>query len=458
MLIDDRGVTTSATEPQALAALEAALAAFQTYCGDPLAPLDEAAAADPGWAGARIAKALVLMTFFERRFAREAGEALAAARPLLHAATPRERALSHAADLLVNGEWDAGTAALDRVLADHPRDVLALQAAHLMDFYRGDALNLRNRVARVLPHWSAAVPGYAYVLGMHAFGLEECNQYPEAEAAGRRALDLAADDSWAIHAVTHVMEMQGRIDEGIAWLEARREAWAAPGNGFAFHNAWHLALFHLDRADHAAAIALYDEWLAGAGGMALSRVDATALLWRLLLEGADPGPRAAAMADAWEADLDAEAGFYAFNDFHAALAFAQAGRTQALARLMAHVERAAGRQDANGEMERRVGLGACRAAIAFGEGRPQDAVAQLMAIRDGASRFGGSHAQRDVLTLTLVEAATRAGQPALAAHYVAERLALRPGNRWGLRLLARARRPGENAARRAATPEPLALS
>lgn len=51
MLIDDRGVATSATEPQALATLDTALAAFQTYRGDPLAPLDEAAAADPGWAG-----------------------------------------------------------------------------------------------------------------------------------------------------------------------------------------------------------------------------------------------------------------------------------------------------------------------------------------------------------------------------------------------------------------------
>ena len=54
--------------------------------------------------------------------------------------------------------------------------MFALQTAHLFDFYRGDALNLRNRVSRVLPHWSESVPGYSYVLGMHAFGLEECNQ------------------------------------------------------------------------------------------------------------------------------------------------------------------------------------------------------------------------------------------------------------------------------------------
>jgi hypothetical protein len=322
----------------------------------------------------------------------------------------------------------------------NPRDILALQVAHLMDFYRGDALNLRNRVARVLPHWSPAVAGHAYVLGMHAFGLEECNQYGEAEAAGRRALELAGDDSWAIHAVTHVMEMQGRVEEGVAWLESRHAAWGAPDNGFAFHNAWHLALFHLDRGDHAAVLSLYDRWLAGAGEMALSRVDATALLWRLMLEGVDGGPRAGAVADAWEAALDAEGGFYAFNDFHAILAFALAGRAPALARAMQRMRHAAAQDDANAAMSRRVGLKAGEAAIALCDGRPAVALELLVEVRDGAFRFGGSHAQRDLLTLTLVEAATRCGQGAWAEHYLAERLVQRPGNRWGLRLLDRARR------------------
>jgi len=458
MLKDARGLLTAATDSHAIEAYERAVADLQTFRGDPLAHIEAAIAADPGWAGGYVAKALILMTLFERRFARDAQGALTAAKPLLAGATARERDLWAAANRLANGDWHGGTAALERVLVDHPRDALALQVAHFMDFFRGDSLNLRNRVARVLPHWSDAVPGYPYVLGMHAFGLEECNQYPEAEATGRRALDLAGDDSWAIHAVAHVMEMQGRIDEGVAWLEERRSAWAAPGNGFAYHNAWHLALFHLDRADHAAALALYDEWLTGAGAMALSRVDATALLWRLMLEGVDVGARVGTIADAWEADLDAEGGFYAFNDFHAALALAQAGRSKSLERLMNIAHRAGSVQDANGEMERSVGLGACKAVIALCGGHPRAAAELLAEVRDGASRFGGSHAQRDLLTLTLVEAATRSGQPALAAHYVAERLSQRPGNRWGLRLLGRARQAVPRAARHAASAESFALS
>lgn len=130
------------------------------------------------------------MTFMERRFAEQARISVASAEALLPRANAREQALVMAARRLVDGDWDGACAALDRVLVDHPRDAFAVQSAHLLDFYRGDALNLRNRISRVLPSWGPSVPGYSYILGMHAFGLEECNQYPEAEESGRRALEL----------------------------------------------------------------------------------------------------------------------------------------------------------------------------------------------------------------------------------------------------------------------------
>ncbi len=438
---DARGLAVTLRDPAALEPYERAIRAFQTYRGDPLAPLDEALDLDPGFAAAAATKALILMTFFERRFAADAAAVLGRHRDAFATASPREQALAGAAGRLARGEWQAGVQDLERILVEYPRDVAALQVAHLFDFYRGDALNLRNRVSRVLPHWSAETPGYAYVLGMHAFGLEECNQYPEAHDTGRRALEVSRDDCWAIHAVAHVMEMQGRIDEGAAWLEDRRPDWAAPDNGFAFHNAWHLALFHLDRADHAAALAIHDEVLAGATDLALTRVDGTALLWRLRLEGVDIGDRFEPIADAWETALGGEGGFYAFNDFHAAMAFAATGRREAIKRLRAALHESSRAIDDNGAMTRAVGLEACEAAIDFGEGRFGPAAHRLAAIRDHASRFGGSHAQRDLLTLTLVEAAARAGERRLAEHYVAERLVHKPASAWGPRLMARARSP-----------------
>jgi hypothetical protein len=186
--------------------------------------------------------------------------------------------------------------------------------------------------------------------------------------------------------------------------------------------------------------------LAGATELALSRVDGTAMLWRLRLEGVDIGARFEPIADAWQAALDAEGGFYAFNDFHAAMAFAATGRRGAIEQLRRALHESARATDDNAEMNRVVGIEACEAAIDYGEGRYGEAARRLVAIRDVASRFGGSHAQRDLLTLTLVDAAIRAGEPRLAAHYVAERIVHKPASAWGHRLLARTRRTGRLAA------------
>ena len=243
------------------------------------------------------------------------------------------------------------------------------------------------------------------------------------------------------------MEMQGRIREGLAWYEQTRGAWAGADNGFAFHNDWHRALFHMDREEHAQALAIFDARLAGGGEIALTRVDATALLWRLRLEGVDVGERFAAVADAWQAALEGEGGFYAFNDFHAAMAFAAAGRREALERLRTAMGRAAIERHANAGMTRAVGLRLLEAVVAWSEGRYHAAVQPLVAVRDGASVFGGSHAQRDLLSLTLIDAATRAGQSDLARHVANERLVHKPESAWGRRLAERA---GARKLRRAA--------
>ena len=93
---------------------------------------------------------------------------------------------------------------------------------------------------------------------MQAFGLEECNQFERAEETAMAALAIEARDGWSVHAMAHVLEMQNRYEEGQQFMRGRVDDWA-PGNGFAFHNWWHLALFHMEQEDFASAIDLYDE-------------------------------------------------------------------------------------------------------------------------------------------------------------------------------------------------------
>ena len=142
---------------------------------------------------------------------------------------------------------------------------------HLFDFYRGDAMQLPGTSRRVLPAWPDDDPLQPYVLALHAFGLEESGRYDEAEATGRRALAGAARVPWAIHAVAHVMEMQGRHEEGARWMgewrarlgrARRRKAATARPNGFAGHLGWHEALFALEGARHRARRSrVFDDYL-----------------------------------------------------------------------------------------------------------------------------------------------------------------------------------------------------
>jgi tetratricopeptide (TPR) repeat protein len=316
--------------------------------------------------------------------------------------------------------------------------------AHQCDFFLGLSSQLRDRVARALHGWSEDVPGFGYVLGMHAFGLEEMGDYARAEEQGRRALALNRRDPWAVHAVAHVMEMQGRVAEGIGWLTAREADWA-PENMFAFHNWWHLALYHLELDQHDRALQLYDNAIRPKpSGVALEMLDAAALLWRLLLRGVDAGSRWQELADAYEPM--AEQAYYAFNDAHAMAAFVGAGRGPAAERLLAALERAVTGSGCNATVTREVGLPVCRALHAFGRADYATTVDLLMPLRPIAARFGGSHAQRDLLTLTLTEAALRGGQPKLARALASERSELKPRSPFSWALTARALDAGGDAA------------
>ena len=437
---DRRGNPVSTASAEALEHAERALWRLMTFYGTPLDDLDAAAAADPGWVLPAVMKAGFLIGLGEAGFAREGASVLDAAEPLLAAATERERAHFAALGTLQAGDWDGARRAWEALLQAHPRDAMALQWAHLFDFYRGDAERLRERPAAVLPAWSADDPLRPHVVAMHAFGLEESNRYAEAEAAGRAALEAEPKAPWAVHAVAHVMEMQGRHAEGTRWLVARRGEWAR-GNGFSVHLGWHQALFALERLDIAAALALHDEHIAAANTtVALERLDSASLLWRLHLVGADVGPRWRALVDAWRLDEDA-AGHYAFNDAHALLALIGAGEcARAEAWLRATRERAEAAGGTNRAMAREVGVPLMQGLLAFADGRWNEAVETLGAVRGVAHRFGGSHAQRDLIDQTLLAASARSGSRAAGRALLAARAALKGGTpltaHWAERLSA----------------------
>jgi tetratricopeptide (TPR) repeat protein len=352
----------------------------------------------------------------------------------------REQTHHEAIGAWVNGDWAGAASALDEVLMRWRADLLALQLGHQLDFFMGDAANLRDRPGRTLPALDPEHPHTAFVLGMQAFGLEESGDYGAAEAAGLQAVEVNPDDVWGVHAVVHVREMQGRVDDGIRFLVDREADWGS-GNLFTVHNWWHLALYNLEVGDVDRVLDIYDAEVhnAKSDGVPLEMVDASALLWRLLLDGHDTGERFDALAGAWESRLT-PASWYVFNDLHGVMALVGAGRLadaeRHVADLTEYVQRDGG---TNVMMTSKIGLPACRAVLRYGQGRYDDVVDELAPIRRTFQVFGGSHAQRDALMRTLLESALRAGKDDLASALIAERLSLRPSSVYGWTQQARLR-------------------
>jgi tetratricopeptide (TPR) repeat protein len=424
MNTDALGHALSGATADGVAAFERAQHELRCYIGDPVATVDGVLERCPQMVMAHALKAYLHLLGTE-----PAGLPVARTCHRTAVALPaneRERHHLAAIRLLNEGRWREAGRTLEDLSVLHPHDALALQAGHLIDFFIGDSRMLRDRIARALPAWRDGMPGYHAVLGMHAFGLEETGDYAQAERQGRRSVELEPRNGWGQHAVAHVMEMTHRPRDGIAWMRDNAPAWWHE-SFFAVHNWWHVALYHLELGE-------IDEVLRLADGpicvprstLILDMIDASALLWRLHLRGVDVGDRWETLADHWTPHIDA--GNYVFNDVHAAMAFVGSARPKALHALL-EAQRAA-MQDGgdNASFTAEVGHSATLAIQAFGDGDYASAVQRLRAIRSIAHRFGGSHAQRDVLDLTLIEASLRAGNHALARALTAERAAVRPSS------------------------------
>jgi hypothetical protein len=421
-MIDHYGLHYTGAEATSLDIFHTALEQLQCYIDDPVVTIDAAILQSPGFLMAGVLKAYLHLLGTEPGDIETARSCWQAAGSL--GGNRREQAHIASVGALVQGHWHQAGRILEDLSIEYPRDLLALQAGHLVDFYTGNSTMLRDRMARAVTSWSKAIPGYHALLGMHAFGLEETGHYTEAERAGREAVSLNPRDGWAQHAVAHVMEMQTRCQDGIAWMRLNPEAWST-NSFFQVHNWWHLSLYHLELEQFDEVLALYDGPVYGdASGVVLDMIDASALLWRLHLLGIDCGERWQPLAENWQPI--ACSGTYAFNDVHAAMAFAGAGHIGRIDEILDAQQVAMTRDDDNAYFTKQVGHAVTLGIKAFAEGDYHQTIECIRPVRNIAHRFGGSHAQRDVIRQTLIEATLRSQQPSLAKAFVSERLQWRP--------------------------------
>ncbi len=436
-LKDCRGISVSYPDRDAIDGLERAVNMALCFRGDAIREINGILNEHPGFIMGWLFKGGWMTQAMETRIYPSMVECLKNAEALLPKSNDRELGHYEALKAWLEGDFFGAVQKWEAVLVRHPMDLLALALIHFTMVLLGDVPGQRDVVARVFNLWDESIPGYEFVLGFYSFGLEENRDFSRAEELARQALSIRPDNPYAVHTVSHVMEMRGRQAGGIRFMKDREAQWGT--SGFANHLWWHTGLYHLDIEQYDNVYDIFDSHLDSRrkGGHKYEELDAAALLWRMNLAGQESGDRWAHLADKWEPA--AEDTLYAFNDVHAMMTFVSDGREDAQAKLLSANERyLQSASDANTAMTREIGLPFCLAMQDFKTEQYDTCVERLLPVRYMTHRLGGSFAQRDIIGWTLLEAALRAKRYDLALGLANERTGSKPTSVQNWRAVARA--------------------
>jgi tetratricopeptide (TPR) repeat protein len=435
MHVDSRGLQMTASGASSVVLLDDVVSAYLGMRKDTALRAAALQQADEECVLAYCLNGYLAMHACRREQADRARESLARAKKIARTAGGNHREELHisALDNWCAGKIEGAVDCWEKILVDFPLDILALRLAQFLTSYLGRSRAIRDSIARVLPAWSPEIPGYGFVLSCYAYGLEEAGDYETAERFGRKAIDLNANDLWGAHAVTHVMEMQGRPAEGVEWIANIDKHWEGCGN-FVNHLWWHCALFHLATEDYGAALELYDRRVNVPGDEYLDIANASALLWRIEQAGVDVGNRWEELVTRVGGNLEDH--FFVFVDLHYLLATAtslDAARARDALESCIHYAR---EDSTEAVVMRNVGLPMAKAIIAHRKRAYGQASDLLFPVRHEIHRIGGSHAQRDVFEQMLIDSAIRAERFSLAESLLQERIKKRPRDLWSWRTSA----------------------
>jgi len=432
MLEDRYGLAVSASSRAAVEEYDRGVQALLSFGSGAVEAFGAAVAADPDFAVARAGLALAL--FLDERL-EAARTAMAEAAAQAAALPERERRHVEALDLMLKGRVPDSGALIGEILKARPRELMLAQRLFFFHFWQGrsaDMLALTDSIG-------AAYDGDSYILGLHAFALEENGRFAEARALADRAIALNPQDAWAVHALAHVLYETGDNDRGVELLPPRIHPCTHLGY-FRHHLHWHIALLHLagGRYEHAERM-FRSAFQTLPVAVASDLHDAVALAWRLDLFGPpDParwthvGAQAAARADL---------ALLLFHDVHVGMALAASGQWTAAERHLSRL-RERGQKGRNRTLPE-VAVPLLEGVHAFARGEHAEAAGRIAPIADRVADIGGSHAQREVFHDTLLAATLRAGMTEQAQPLLARRLAKRPnpGHYW-TSVAGPAREPG----------------
>jgi len=421
MLKDAQGLAVTTDSPRAIASVDRFIEQSLSYGNDAQVIL-QGIEADPACVIANAYAATYYLTQESEEGHRQAAPYLKAAKKYLANANEREKLYVWAIDAWAKGDFAQAIAYHEQIAQKYPRDLISVQMGQYHYFYLGNKEGLLQIAEKVLP---ASLENH-YLHGMLAFGLEQCHRLAEAEVVGRRAVEMNRHDPWAQHAVAHVMETQGRVEEGIAWMESLSDTWENCNSLLYTHNWWHLALYYVEKEEFPKVLALYDTHIWGRARKESSKdqIGAISLLLRLELRGVDVGDRWEQLGNYLTPRLHEHA--LPFQDLHYVYALARSGTLERVTEMLLSMQEYA--ETINPYLQGRwtdVALPAARGMVAYAQGDWEKAIAQLKPTLPRLYEIGGSHAQRDLFEQVYLDAWLRAEQNREALHLLAHRFAAR---------------------------------
>ncbi|MFY9658470.1 MAG: hypothetical protein WAK01_18120 [Methylocystis sp.] len=411
---DDRGLPLNAESRAAVAAIdvftarlsridrgaEAILEAAKIFPATPMIPLCAAA----------------FCLFGQTRDADTAAKAyLDAARALLGCANEREKSFHGALSHWLRKDHLGAVAVLEGLTETYPRDILAIKIAEFIYYILGQ----QHDGPRFLDHMerlAAANAGDPDFLAAHGFAHELCGHADAAEQLAEEALAQDIRVPWAHHCLAHIDLRRGEVETGVRRLEALLPLWMSAGRVIHCHNAWHLAVAHLEQLglDEAEALLRSHVW-GVTPDLVVEQLDAIALAWRLEMAGRR-------LDDIWPSLAESVAQriedcYMPFITVHQVFALARAGKEEQVVRCIA---RARARFEADDPEARRswcAGLAMIEAAAAYGRGEPAECAARLEPVIEAVTVGGGSDAQVGLLRQTFLCSLIESGRKPEASAY-----------------------------------------
>lgn len=332
----------------------------------------------------------------------------------VHALEPalneRELATLAALDRWLQLDVLAAAEVLEAIVATWPRDLLALKALEFLYYVLGQQ-HMGPRFLATVEPVAAANPDDADVLAVWAFATELSGFPDRAADLAESALTIDPHTPWAHHALAHAFITRGDPPAARDRLESFLPVWLDSGRVIHAHNAWHLAVAHLDGLAVDRADLVYREHVWGfLPDTPGEQIDAISYLWRREMAGI-PVDDAVWLDVADHVQARVDECVFPFLSAHHGYALARAGRLDALATLRATVDRRTGRDDAEARrVWQPVGRRVVEACIAHGLGDLAGAAAGLDPVMDQMTAVGGSDAQDDLFRLAYLTALAGAGR------------------------------------------------